>query len=334
MKRGLIPAAKIAVSVGILVGIFLQVPIRDVLSALRSADPWLIAAGVALVLLTHFLAAVRMHLLTAHQGLTLTIFDIFRITSAVFFYRLGLPGGMGGGLIRWYKLSRQDRKPLETFNVMMYDRTVGALAIIGIGVFFLVVDWPFGTHPLAWAGAGVLGLGLLSQAFVYALAFGGRLSQVLGPRLLALLPAAVGPKLRRLTESADRFAGFGRALHLKVWAWSVATRLLGVSLFYLFALALDVRLSFATICWVRTVVYVLILVPVTVSGLGVREGAFLLLLTPYGVRPEQSLAFSMLSLGSMLLLAGLGGCFELADLARGRRNGPKDGLHESVPDLR
>jgi hypothetical protein len=53
------------------------------------------------------------------------------------------------------------------------------------------------------------------------------------------------------------------------------------------------------------------MVPISVSGLGIREGASLLLLLPYGVPGEKALALSFLIFATTLLLIGaLGGLLE------------------------
>ncbi len=58
-------------------------------------------------------------------------------------------------------------------------------------------------------------------------------------------------------------------------------------------------------------VYLLILIPISFSGLGVREGAMLLLLIPYGVDAESTVAFSMLSFLAILIMGFWGGGYEL-----------------------
>jgi hypothetical protein len=51
----------------------------------------------------------------------------------------------------------------------------------------------------------------------------------------------------------------------------------------------------------------LFLLPLTVSGIGVRESALILLLAPLGVSSAQAVAFSFLLTLGLLLVAGLGG---------------------------
>lgn len=47
--------------------------------------------------------------------------------------------------------------------------------------------------------------------------------------------------------------------------------------------------------------------PITLSGVGVREGAWILLLKPYGVPAADALALSLIYFGCWMVVAGIGG---------------------------
>jgi uncharacterized membrane protein YbhN (UPF0104 family) len=77
------------------------------------------------------------------------------------------------------------------------------------------------------------------------------------------------------------------------------------------ACALDLGVGFAAIGWVRSVMLAATLVPVTLAGLGVREGAAILMLSLYGIAPDAALAFSLLVFTFNHLGVGIvGGVFE------------------------
>jgi hypothetical protein len=53
------------------------------------------------------------------------------------------------------------------------------------------------------------------------------------------------------------------------------------------------------------------MIPISISGLGVREGALLFLLKPYGVWGEEALALSLIIFGiTVLLIGAIGGLLE------------------------
>ena len=106
---------------------------------------------------------------------------------------------------------------------------------------------------------------------------------------------------------------------------AVIGRLVNLLMYFFFALALFLPLTYVTLAWVRTVVYLLVLLPVSFSGLGVREGAMLLLLGPYGIEPAHIVALSMLVFIAVLLHAAVGGVYEIADAFTHTRSRKREG---------
>jgi len=90
----------------------------------------------------------------------------------------------------------------------------------------------------------------------------------------------------------------------------------GVSLIYQFAgivspfliaLTLDLNVPFSFFLAVMPVIWVIMMVPISIAGLGVREGAFILFFVQQGVTTESALLLSLLFLGLSLVLALVGG---------------------------
>ena len=127
-------------------------------------------------------------------------------------------------------------------------------------------------------------------------------------------------KLSKLIESSARF----RQLPLKslgtVLLVSCMEHLAGILLFYLIACSVGAEISFAAMAWLRTVVVLVLLLPTSVSGLGVREGVLVLLLEPYNVAGTLALAISLLIFGKSLFVASIGGLIEFSAWLKKLRN--------------
>ncbi|HWN06821.1 MAG TPA: hypothetical protein VNO53_06625, partial [Steroidobacteraceae bacterium] len=87
---------------------------------------------------------------------------------------------------------------------------------------------------------------------------------------------------------------------------------------YAFATACGIQLSFANIGWMHAVVAVLVLLPISFAGLGVREGTLVLLGARYGVAAPLALSWSLLLFAGMLFVAAIGACIEAWSFLRGR----------------
>ncbi len=66
--------------------------------------------------------------------------------------------------------------------------------------------------------------------------------------------------------------------------------------------------------WIVRVCFAVQLVPISVSGLGVREASLVMLLPGYGVPMEQALSFSLVIFGMLVFSGLIGGLCEAWDL--------------------
>ncbi|MDY6832174.1 MAG: UPF0104 family protein, partial [Thermodesulfobacteriota bacterium] len=77
-------------------------------------------------------------------------------------------------------------------------------------------------------------------------------------------------------------------------------------------------LGFLDVAWISSLVFLLQLLPVSLAGIGVREGAFAYMFIQVGLPPEQGVAVGVLFFSQFLLVAALGGVLELLDMVRGQ----------------
>jgi hypothetical protein len=72
------------------------------------------------------------------------------------------------------------------------------------------------------------------------------------------------------------------------------------------------ELSYANTLWITAGAYLVALLPISVAGLGVREGTLVALAGRYGVSAEQAVAWGLLLLAGRVAIASVGGLLELA----------------------
>jgi hypothetical protein len=122
-------------------------------------------------------------------------------------------------------------------------------------------------------------------------------------------------KLEKISQFIRQHMNIPLTLQVNVIVMSIIVHLLGVLAYFLITLALAIDVSMITIGWVRSVVILLTMLPISVSGFGVREGAFILLLKPYGVAGDKALALSFLVFATTLLFVGLiGGLLKIGKI--------------------
>jgi uncharacterized protein (TIRG00374 family) len=256
---------------------------------------WLAVAAV-LTLASLVLSALRWQRVLEVLGLHAGLRRLLSHYLAGQFVSNVLPTTIGGDVLRVSRLSRETGESPRTFASVVLERLTGWLVLPVISVAGFLVNPPL-QHlgaatrvALGLAFATLLGLAIL----LYAVAdqhIGGRFAARDGWRRFAGAVHLGLDQLRHQPRAAANvlLVGFAYQLVL-VLAAVAAAQALGVR-----PAGLTALLAFFPAVAIAQVL------PIGISGLGVREGAFVLFLGPLGVATEEAIA-----LGLLLYLLNLG----------------------------
>jgi hypothetical protein len=124
------------------------------------------------------------------------------------------------------------------------------------------------------------------------------------PVLRPLLPPR--PRVQQVVGGAMVYLRHGRAL-AAASLLSLVVQLANVVLGWLIGAGLGLSVPFAYYCILMSVVPVLTLLPISVNGMGLREGGTVLLLAPLGVGSAEAVTLALLAF-AVQAVASLGGC--------------------------
>jgi hypothetical protein len=240
------------------------------------------------------------------RRLTLSTVELIVLNFAMRFYVLVLPRAASTAL-RWYRY-KQRGTGSDALALMVFVALAQTLVMTMSSAVFISVESRQLLEHSRWL------LSVAAGAFLVA--------------LLALLPfvsSGAGALLYRLVGKAERW--LPKPLSIRLWRWWEAVRvyhslrsmvvgkILGLSLLsyvffvasaYVVADAMDLGIGFAGIAWVRSAVFLLTLVPVSVGGLGVREVSTVAFLGLYGVPEHEAFAFALVMLAVQLMIGLVG----------------------------
>jgi uncharacterized membrane protein YbhN (UPF0104 family) len=97
------------------------------------------------------------------------------------------------------------------------------------------------------------------------------------------------------------------------------------------ALALHLSVTVAAMAAILVITAVVAVLPLSINGLGLREGAYVWCLTAYGISRDDATAFAFLMLGLVLATSAIGG---LVYVAGGGRIADRDGVTTSTTQPR
>jgi hypothetical protein len=308
-RTRLVSVLRVVLAVTFVVALLHWVGPAEVRERLAECPPRAALGSLTAALLGQWLGALRFERLAAAGGLPLSRLEALGINLSTVFYGLFLPGGTATSwAVRLLRLPGARQQPGLALTVIASDRAfatvAGALIGVAADLSLHVPATPALPVTLALV-AGVAaagGWGLLSPSLPQ------KLAQWRGLRWLARIPAgvtrAVRPRVRPKLSTVIAATMLSVAVHgLGILAWWVLARALGLDL------------SLLEVAWVRSAALVVGLLPLTVGGLGLREGTTVALLAFLGGAPADALSLSLLAFTVTVLGVGrVGGVAEAARL--------------------
>ncbi|HEX5080139.1 MAG TPA: lysylphosphatidylglycerol synthase transmembrane domain-containing protein [Geminicoccaceae bacterium] len=284
---------RVVVSLLLVAALAFYVDLGQVGRILASSRPDLVVCLVALATSLRLLSAYRWFVLLRTGRPDLSLMRIVRISFVSVFAGTFLPGGIGGEAVRIYGAARASSDLALAFSSAVVERAFGLFALLVMVATGLSLGPPGLPHVLrTWALAGLLGL-----------AAGAWLMMAHRPRAritawLSRWPilAPVNNRLRKLYDRMDLFAG--SSVLTSSFLLSFVLQFARVLAAFVAARALHVDVPFASLLVVVPAGMLVSSIPVSIGGLGLREGTMVSLLGMVGVAPAAGLALSVLMLAA------------------------------------
>ena len=302
MNRSFVVAAKLAVSATLLALLVSRTDLSEVWTAVRSADWALLGAAFLLFYVGYSIVASRWRILLAALGAKVPFWFLFRSFMVAVFFNNFLPSTVGGDAMRMYDSWRSGVSKTSAVTVVVVDRYMGLLALLLFALCGLALGAHrgFGESKLGFVvviGAAAACAGLLVLIFLPRAVVG------LSGEVPAIVPARMVDVLNRIASSLQTFAARRDALSMAMLL-SVALQANVIVYHWLVAVAFGLDVSLTAFFLIVPVALVVMMIPISINGIGVRESVFVVLLGTQGVSEAAGLAYAWL-VYSFLLMQGL-----------------------------
>lgn len=292
MKKALLTTLQIGVTVGLLWWVLHDPDKRaQMAEALRQANWSWLWIGVGVFFVATLLATVRWKILLKVQGIDMGWVKTWQLFMIGMFFNLFMLGSTGGDVVKMFLTMREARnnKAAALLSVFM-DRIIGMMALILISLGFLYLRYDVLSHSPASAALLTSLLWLLAAAVVMTLGmfFGSAFGWV------HYLPKWT-PLRGRIVEVSAACHMYAKEWRQTIWAFLVSFPLLAMFFitFYCAAKAFTDQLGLIDVFSVMPIVAVITAIPISVSGIGLRESLFVSLLAPFGVGPAVATLISV-----------------------------------------
>lgn len=296
LKRTIISIIRAIFSLTLIGILIWKVGVDSTWEQLANAKWEWVLLSVALVVVTIVLHAIRWRLVVSALGSSFTPSVALREMWIGYFFNQLLPTSVGGDVVRGFRHYRMGVPLGLALRCVLVERVFGLIACIALGVFAVPL--------LVWYSPG------------------GAVTTFVGILMVAALMACLlllHPPLTLLSRLPGRFSRQVRFVIDGIMNRDFRANAIGISLLMQLAMAGCLACLSAGLAvevhplWVAILlqpITLVTLIPISLAGWGLREGAFVAIFGAIGVSAGASLPLS-LSLGLVMLIGSLPGWLAL-----------------------
>lgn len=287
---------KLLITIAIFYYLFQRVDFHALFDLLISSHPLWILLALVMQLASTFLAAFRWFEISKHLVFKEhLLFYVKSYFKGSFFNQL-LPSSIGGDAVRILDLTHKKYDKKDAFYGVFVDRVVGLVGLLTLNLIASLLF--FGTFDRDFSLL-IIGISSLSILGFVALFHLHRITFLTKYKFLNLF-VRLANRLNKLYAS--------KKLLIKHIAISVVVHLFSVLTLYSLSLSLSLELSFQTMLIAVPPVFLLTIVPISLAGWGIREGAMIGVFMLVGADQTKVLTMSILY-GLLLIVSALPGSY-------------------------
>jgi glycosyltransferase 2 family protein len=264
----------------------------EVWAAATAARPGPLLAAVLLVFVDRSLMAYRWLVLLRpipheRRPSFATIMNVFFVSTFVGTF---LPASVGGDAVRAYALARHDVPGAFSLASVLMDRMLGVLSVLMMAVAGLLLARDLAANP---AVVVAIALTSLVCAAAAAVVFSTRVADAV-LRVWSRMPAGrLRAPVARLVEAIQGYAPWHNAM-LNVLMGSLGVQVLRIVQAYYLGVALGIAAPLSAYFAFIPLILLVMLLPVTINGLGTSQAAFVWAFARVGVPAAHAFALSVL----------------------------------------
>ncbi len=293
--------------------IFKSVNVKDTINVLEKTNLSYFFFAFLLGNLSNIFLTIKWGRLANPLKIKSNFFELLKLNYISIFYSSFLPGQSSGELIKGLRLTKKESSIQKVWVPIFIDKITNLLMVFIIGFVAVLSDKTFRTNStliftisLLTVSFSVITLVLFSENTKYFTDF-------LRDKLIKCLTF-----LKLKTNLVENFSlsylenyKKHNLLMFETLIWSALIKLPHVFTFYFLALSLNIDLNFIQCAWLFSIVSLITLIPISFSGLGVRESTMIVILSQLGIERFNSLSLSILIFLTGILIAIIGGILEL-----------------------
>jgi glycosyltransferase 2 family protein len=294
---------KLIVSLSILALILIfKTSIKEVLNVLKTVNIWWLAVSFSLHGLGLLISAIRWQILVKAQGDSAPLSFLIKSYLVGNFFNTILPSRIGGDVVRIWDGSRYSKTVLKSSAIILVERLSGivVLFLFAFGAAIFRLDMAQNI-PVIWVSLVIGFSGLAAILFFFT---------PLIEKIINKIPSK--GFLKKIIQKTIEFRSTiifyktKKTALSKAFVWAFLLQANVILHFFLIGKALHLNIKFIDYLVFIPIVMIIQLIPITINGLGLREGAYIEIFEFYGIAPESAFSFALIDVAFMLIIGVIG----------------------------
>jgi len=271
--------------------------------------------AVVLAFLEILVRALRWRLLLRVKGIKITMKQSISFILVGTFWGIFLPSSFGGDIAKMYDFSKYSSRTSDTVSSVFMERWSGVVSLSIISVSIVLLSNDNAIHNVRMIVLAVFGGIVVSSLMIFRNSLGQKLSVFLGSRQGII--ASTGEKIKQLISSIQEYKKY-KMVCFHTLLLALVINFLRIVMNFVNAHAAGFAVPFQYFLVFIPLIILIMMIPASISGIGVREGSYLYFFSQVGMSPADAVMLSWLGFILVLVYAVAGGV--LYAFRRGHRN--------------
>ncbi len=298
---------KIVITLILLIYIIDKLNFERFLKLVREAQLIYIIIALLILAFSYFVNTYAWRLLLGAQGIKVPLSKLASYYLIGLFFNNFLLSSVGGDIVKAYQLARYTQKTVDSSVSIVASRFATIFALLILCLISSIIG-----NKLEIAGSlfFFLFLVFLCSLILMFVFFNINFLNWLKSWFNSFRSARVKELIFQIHSSISSYKN-NPLVVFKVVIFSLTFQIISILVPYVISLALGLKVSIFYFLIFIPLIRIVILLPISFNGLGLREGAYVTLFSQIGVPPEMSFSISILGYFMLTCISLIGGILYL-----------------------
>ena len=282
---------RIVISLGLVLFLLLRIDLVTLGKTILSADLVLFIFAILLSFFKQFLEILRLYYLLRAKNIRIPLWPVIKIMVTGTFIGTFTPTSLGVEIVRAYGFTKHTSDSVNAVSAVAINRFVGFISLMFLASLSVFYKREYAEQ------IGIIWIILIFAVpfILIILGFSGRVRFLFEKKLFA--------KIKFFPEALQWLSSVGKSFYayrrykktlLLTFFLSIAFQVVRVIICYILAVAIDVNVPFVYFFIITPLVMLFTMLPLSVGGIGVREGSTVYFLGKVGINPTMALSVSLM----------------------------------------